>query len=230
MSHVPPDFLAKYVVDVVPPHPPRQTPSIHCSYGCTGKDGENWYVIIPAFFGVVFTFGVLLNMDKRQVPGCATTQAVAFVVSKYSPVIVGDDAATAVTAFAVGIAANIFAYIAKRPPYANVVSGILFLVPGSMGVRGAAAIIENDVVSATAFGSGMLLTALSITVGLSLAHAISQLFRGAKMWRRTYRWFLQPAINLSSIAGRPSLIGATITRMAGRQGRNNGVRNEIKNM
>jgi uncharacterized membrane protein YjjB (DUF3815 family) len=62
------------------------------------------------------------------------------------PPVVGADAATVVAAFTVGITANVLGYFTKRPPYSNVVGGILFLVPGSMGVRGASAIIDGDFV------------------------------------------------------------------------------------
>jgi Na+/H+-dicarboxylate symporter len=46
------------------------------------------------------------------------------------------------------------------------------LVPGSVGVRGVKALMENDIVSGIQFGFSMLTIALSIIVGLFVANML----------------------------------------------------------
>ncbi len=50
-----------------------------------------------------------------------------------------------------------------------ILSGILMLVPGSVGLRGINALLESDTVSGVQFGFSMLLIALSIAIGLLVA-------------------------------------------------------------
>ncbi len=55
--------------------------------------------------------------------------------------------------------------------------GILVLVPGSIGVRGVKALMDDDVVSGIQFGFSMLTIALSIIVGLFVSHLLLPLKR-----------------------------------------------------
>jgi uncharacterized membrane protein YjjB (DUF3815 family) len=109
------------------------------------------------------------------------TQAVAYLVGQYAPAAFGFEAGLVLASASVGVVANAYGWLVKRPPYTNVVSGVVFLLPGAMGIRGATAIIENDFVSATAFGSTMLVGTLSITIGLSLAHTVTAPLRGSQV-------------------------------------------------
>ena len=50
-----------------------------------------------------------------------------------------------------------------------ILSGILMLVPGSVGLRGVTALLQQNTVSGVQFGFSMLLIALSIAIGLLVA-------------------------------------------------------------
>ena len=52
------------------------------------------------------------------------------------------------------------------------ISGIQMLVPGGLGVRGVAKILEADVLSGISFVFEMLTVALAITIGLLLAKLV----------------------------------------------------------
>jgi len=66
-------------------------------------------------------------------------------------------------------------------------AGILVLVPGSVGVRGVKALMENDVVSGIQFGITMLTVALAIIVGLFVANMLlpmpRQVATAKKSWK-----------------------------------------------
>ena len=57
------------------------------------------------------------------------------------------DSATVIASFSVGVAGCVYARVSGHQPLVVVLSGILILVPGSMGVKGVVAILSNDVVS-----------------------------------------------------------------------------------
>jgi uncharacterized membrane protein YjjB (DUF3815 family) len=50
-------------------------------------------------------------------------------------------------ALAVGLSGSLYARITGHQPVITTISGILMLVPGSLGVRGVAAFLSDDVVS-----------------------------------------------------------------------------------
>lgn len=145
---------------------------------------------------------------KEQLVPMLVTNAAAYLASMWGPDYVGDSAATVVAAMAVGLSALLVRKVQGRSrsaDYVPVISGILFLVPGSMGVRGAAALIDNDYVSGMQFGVGMLLTALSITIGLAVASAIVEATtRTAGLGKRQhFRWFMTPVVKLANFAVDP---------------------------
>jgi hypothetical protein len=57
-------------------------------------------------------------------------------------------------------------------PSAQVLSGILVLVPGGIGIRGSAALLEHDLLSGLGFTIDMLVVSLSITLGLLIAKIV----------------------------------------------------------
>lgn len=57
-------------------------------------------------------------------------------------------------------------------PLVMVLSGILLLVPGGIGVRGVATMLQDDVLSGMGFVIDMMVVGLSITIGLLLAKIV----------------------------------------------------------
>jgi uncharacterized membrane protein YjjB (DUF3815 family) len=53
-----------------------------------------------------------------------------------------------------------------------VLSGILLLVPGGIGVRGVEAMLKDDVLSGMGFVFNMLVVGLSITIGLLMSKLV----------------------------------------------------------
>jgi hypothetical protein len=57
-------------------------------------------------------------------------------------------------------------------PLVMVLSGILLLVPGGIGVRGVEAMLKDDVLSGMGFVFNMLVVGLSITIGLLMSKLV----------------------------------------------------------
>ncbi|MDX1624942.1 MAG: threonine/serine exporter family protein [Wenzhouxiangellaceae bacterium] len=72
----------------------------------------------------------------------------------------------------VGLAGNVFARATGRPGSIMHLPGLILLVPGSIGMRGLAALVGQDVISGieTAFLAGMI--AVALTAGLILASVL----------------------------------------------------------
>lgn len=60
----------------------------------------------------------------------------------------------------------------KHVAFPQTLSGILVLVPGGLGVRGSAALLEHDLLSGVGFTMDMLVVSLSITLGLLIAKIV----------------------------------------------------------
>ncbi|KAJ1518128.1 hypothetical protein HMI54_002435 [Coelomomyces lativittatus] len=74
----------------------------------------------------------------------------------------------------VGITSNIYSRFTKNPAIAPILSGVILLVPGSLGVRSSLALIDSS-----SFGNGsnfafqVILTALSLSIGILASHVVS---------------------------------------------------------
>lgn len=134
-----------------------------------------------------------LGQSRSQLFGMLITNVVAFLANTYAPDLVGPAASTVVAAAAIGAAGDLFRRITGKPQHVAIIAGVLNLVPGSFGVRGAAAIVDSDFVSGTQFGVSMMLTALSITIGLALASAFAKPARAVTQ----FRWFMTPAVSVA---------------------------------
>lgn len=73
-------------------------------------------------------------------------------------------------AFCLGIVANFFARLHNQIAIASVFAGLVWLMPGGIGLRGAVAMISND--GGTDFGIQIILRTLSISVGLYLSNLV----------------------------------------------------------
>ena len=79
------------------------------------------------------------------------------------------DVTVGFAAFALGIAANIYARRTNQVAIGGILAGIFWLVPGSTGVRGAIAAFQKDDASTSGgagFGLDMIVRAMAIAVGL----------------------------------------------------------------
>jgi uncharacterized membrane protein YjjB (DUF3815 family) len=81
---------------------------------------------------------------------------------------------TMLCALAVGLVGTVLARYLNQNALTIILSGILMLVPGSVGLRGVTALLQQNTVSGVQFGFSMLLIALSIAIGLLVARLAAQ--------------------------------------------------------
>ncbi|CAM6124882.1 unnamed protein product [Calypogeia fissa] len=135
---------------------------------CEKPDLSIWWSILW-FAGFSVASNVLLNARLDQWSGMIVTSGVGFIVSTISGLRLDSSASSVVAAFAVGITGTAYSHFMGDLPVVMVLSGILLLVPGGIGVQGVAAMLEDDVLSGMGFVFDMMVVGLSITIGLLLA-------------------------------------------------------------
>ena len=118
-------------------------------------------------------FTVLLKASPREYPWFVLVGAIAFYASRLGSIAFGPELGSFVGALAVGIASNILSRIMDRPSQLFLVPGILLLVPGSIGVRSLAALMEREVVSGIETAFQMIVIAVSLVAGLLMSNALT---------------------------------------------------------
>jgi uncharacterized membrane protein YjjB (DUF3815 family) len=83
------------------------------------------------------------------------------------------DTASAHAAFVIGLASHYYARRYNDLAIASILSGIFWLVPGAIGVRGATALLSTDeLTGSTTFAIEMIVRAISISIGLYISGLI----------------------------------------------------------
>ncbi|KAI8347947.1 hypothetical protein B0O80DRAFT_391097 [Mortierella sp. GBAus27b] len=134
------------------------TPASACQKGV-----DHWwfFLIFPA---VSTSINIVFNAHPSQWFGMTLVTAVGFTVSYF--MTSGPQVTPAVAAFAVGIAGQAYGRLTGKLSYVPLLSGVLLLVPGSVGVRGVLAIIGSDPGQGFQFALRMVNISVSITLGV----------------------------------------------------------------
>lgn len=138
---------------------------------CEGSSLSFWWNILW-FLGYTVSSNILLNARLRQWPGMVLSSGVGYVVSELTGQILGSNASSVLAALFVGITGTSYSYFTGDLPLVMILSGILLLVPGGLGVQGITAMLQDDVLSGMGFVFKMLVVGLSITIGLLMAKVI----------------------------------------------------------
>src|SRR5690606_2145335 len=80
--------------------------------------------------------------------------------------------AVLVGAFALGVLSNVYARLLDRPSQVVSVPAMLLLVPGGMGFRGMASLLDRDTLTGVDTLFAMFIVATSIVAGLLVATAL----------------------------------------------------------
>ncbi|KAJ3056145.1 hypothetical protein HK097_007977 [Rhizophlyctis rosea] len=112
---------------------------------------------------------VLLKAEPWQWVHMSAISAIGYTTSIIASQIFSNDVTVGFAAFALGIAANIYARRTNQIAIGGILAGIFWLVPGSTGVRGAIAAFQKDDAATSGgagFGLDMIVRAMAIAVGL----------------------------------------------------------------
>lgn len=96
----------------------------------------------------------------------------AFLVSYFAGLYFPAEAASVLASFAVVLFGNLYSRFTGKPSIPAVISGVIILVPGGIGVRGVTNILSDNIVQGIGFSFQMITIALSITVGMFIGNSI----------------------------------------------------------
>ncbi len=131
-----------------------------------------WTELI-ALLAMPLAFTVLLRAHWRDAGWIIIAGALAVGGSKLGVHLVGPELGVFLGALTVGIASNWYSRLLDRPAIITQVPGILLLVPGSVGFRGLASLLDRQIVSGVDTTFKMILTAMALVAGTLIANIVA---------------------------------------------------------
>ena len=117
-------------------------------------------------------FVVLFKAARRDTGWIVLAGLIAFAGARWGAGVLGPELGVFPGALALGLYGNFYARFKRRPAAVPVVPGLMFLVPGSLGLRSFSAFLENRVESGLSAVFTMALIAVSLVAGLLIANVI----------------------------------------------------------
>lgn len=116
---------------------------------------------------------VILRADPRDAPYIIGAGVLGVAAGRLGAAKLGLELGMFVAAFSVALASSAFERWRHRPAPVVLVPGILLLVPGSIGYRSMAALMERDTLAGIDTAFTMILTAVSLVAGLLIAGIVA---------------------------------------------------------
>lgn len=140
--------------------------------GCLNGLSHWWYILL--FVLITVSFNVLLDTNTNLWPGMMLTSGISFVTSYVCRNVLNlpSDIIPSIAALFVGVAGNLISRFTDIPGVIFIFSGIMMLVPGSIGVQSVMRLLERDMQSGIEVGFQMIVVGLSITIGTFIANLI----------------------------------------------------------
>ena len=130
------------------------------------------WTVWPALVGAALAFAALLRAEWRDGPWIVAAGILAFVTTRLGTGLLGPELGAFFGALAVSLGSNLYNRITERPAAVTLVPGLLILVPGSIGFRSIAAMLQSQVVPGIEAAFSMFLTAVALVAGLLFAAAL----------------------------------------------------------
>lgn len=131
------------------------------------------WVQVVALLVAPLGFVVLLKAERRDTPWFVAVGLVAFYGSRLGAHIFGPELGSFLGALGVGVASNLLSKWLDRPSQIFLVPGILLLVPGSVGMRSLAALMDREVVSGIETAFQMMVIAVSLVAGILISTVVT---------------------------------------------------------
>ncbi len=131
-----------------------------------------WTEII-ALVAAPLAFTVLLRAHARDGFWIVLAGACAVLGSRLGAHVLGAELGVFLGALTVGIASNLFERLLQRPASITLVPGILLLVPGSVGFRSLAALMDKEVIPGIETAFKMILIAIALAAGVVVSKIIA---------------------------------------------------------
>lgn len=117
-------------------------------------------------------FVVLLRAAPRDAPWIVLTAVVAVESGRLGVALLGPEWGSVLGALAVGLTSNAYSRLLGRPAAVTQVPGILLLVPGAIGFKSLASILDRDIVLGIETLFRMAFVAVSLVAGLLLSNVV----------------------------------------------------------
>lgn len=119
-----------------------------------------------------FAFGVYLRARPRDMGWVWLASLLGYGAVRVGALALGPALGASIGSLLVGIMANLYERRGLGPATVPLVPGVLLLVPGSIGYRSMASLLDQNVVVGVATGFTMLLTAVAIAAGVLMANVL----------------------------------------------------------
>jgi uncharacterized membrane protein YjjP (DUF1212 family) len=126
----------------------------------------------PALLAAAAALTVLLRARPRDAGWILFGGVLAIEGVRLGALLLGPQLGAFLGAFAVGVGGNLYARVGHRPAQVVQVPGLILLVPGSLGFRSLAALLEQDVLSGVQTAFTTTLVAIALATGILLANVV----------------------------------------------------------
>lgn len=125
-----------------------------------------------ALIVVALAFTVLFRARPKDLGWILASSTVALVGARAGAALLGPQLGVFLAAVLVGVGGNLLARFANRPAAVPQLPGLMLLVPGSIGFRGVASLLDQDVLSGVESAFNMALVAIALVTGLLIANVL----------------------------------------------------------
>lgn len=118
-------------------------------------------------------FTVLLRAQSRDAIWIVVAGILAFIGSQFGAGWLGPELGVFIGALTVSIASNLYSRLMDRPSTITLVPGILLLVPGSVGFRSLASLMDKEVIPGIETAFKMILIAVALAAGILVGKIVA---------------------------------------------------------
>jgi uncharacterized membrane protein YjjP (DUF1212 family) len=133
---------------------------------------QTWWTEYVALFLIAMAFSILLRAHLRDVIWIVLVVVIAVSASRGGAKLIGPELGPFIGALTVGLASKLYSQLLRRPTTVTLAPGILLLVPGSLGFRSIASLLDNQIIPGVGIAVQMILTAMALVAGILISNIL----------------------------------------------------------
>jgi len=133
--------------------------------------GQTTALLVAAVVAISLALLVITNSRTRDWPIVLAAVVVALVGSRFGAWLVGASLGVAIASIVLGLCANGYARVSRRPATLLLIPGLAVLVPGALGLRGVTEFLR-DAAGGIDVLTNVVIIAAGLVVGLLVADAV----------------------------------------------------------